>query len=344
MSGRRQHSVSVGHDAFLDIVANLVGILIILVVVLGAQSQAVIREANEKKQEVVDPRSLTAGEQDMDALAMAATQAAAAQADSVRLENTIKVMDQKIEKRSEQRSILLALLSEAEAAWEDEKQKLDSQRLEAAEKDAAAGEIKTALSELEGERERLENSQTPVVAISHLPTPMAKTVFGKEIHLRLKDNRLSVVPIEQLTQEIRNDLRRMASGSNEGVMDAAIGPVRGYVARYVVSRRNELMRQGGGISRVASFQVMAASFDPLQEPHGAPIGKVLENEDFLAVELAGQVPGNTTVTVWVYPDSYGSFRKLKEKLYTMGYATAARPLEFGRSIIASPSGSKSAAQ
>ena len=41
MSGRRRSIVELGHDAFLDIVANLVGILIILVVVLGTQTQRI---------------------------------------------------------------------------------------------------------------------------------------------------------------------------------------------------------------------------------------------------------------------------------------------------------------
>ena len=49
MSGRRRGSgVSVGHDAFLDIVANLVGILIILVVILGAKSQAIMSEVKPR--------------------------------------------------------------------------------------------------------------------------------------------------------------------------------------------------------------------------------------------------------------------------------------------------------
>ena len=41
---RRRTTLEMGHDAFLDIVANLVGILIILVVVLGSQSHSTMEE------------------------------------------------------------------------------------------------------------------------------------------------------------------------------------------------------------------------------------------------------------------------------------------------------------
>ena len=48
---RRRSTLELGHDAFLDIVANLVGILIILVVVLGSQSTDVIEEIKEQIKE-----------------------------------------------------------------------------------------------------------------------------------------------------------------------------------------------------------------------------------------------------------------------------------------------------
>jgi multidrug efflux pump subunit AcrA (membrane-fusion protein) len=348
--GRRSESVSVGHDAFLDIVANLVGILIILVVVLGAQSQAVLREAKESPDESetivtpVDPLKRAAGEDDMQGLALAAARAAAAQADSMRLERTIKVLDAQINRQSERRAMMLAVLQQAETAWEKQQEQLDEERRAAIDAKTKADSLKESIAELAGEAQRLGQREPNVVAVSHLPTPMAKTVFGKELHFRLKDNRLSVVPLDALTEEIRNDLRRLAMGSRQGVMDAAIGPIRGYVARYVLNRSNELVSRDNRLAQMARLQVMAASFEPLEEPHGTPINTVLASENWLDVELASTRPEDTTITVWVYPDSFAAFRRLKERLYAKGYATAARPLEQGRPIIASASGSRSAAQ
>ena len=51
---RKRSGINVGHDAFLDIVANLVGILIILVVVLGSQSTEVIEETQSAESKIAE--------------------------------------------------------------------------------------------------------------------------------------------------------------------------------------------------------------------------------------------------------------------------------------------------
>ncbi|MEM6473760.1 MAG: hypothetical protein AAF802_29645 [Planctomycetota bacterium] len=336
---RRRDGVSVGHDAFLDIVANLVGILIILVVVLGAQSQGVLNQTDGEEasvaleDDVVDPDLMPAGESSLRELAVAAAKAASAQQDSIRLERSIKELDLEIARTSERRTVLLALLQEARSAWESEQDKLDSDKVAAAEKAAEVDKLEQELLQLAGQRSRLENATPQVIAISHLPTPIAKTVFGEEVYLRLKNNRLSIVPLERLTEEIKRDFQRTSGGSRSGVSDAAVGPVQGFVARYVMNRRNELVSDGSAVARMTRAQVLMASFEPLEEPFGDPIEDVLANDDWLDVALAGYQPGITTVTIAVYPDSYASFRKLKERIYSKGYATAGRPIVDGRPII-----------
>ena len=177
MKRRRSSSVSAGHDAFLDIVANLVGILIILVVVLGAQSQATLREARDRAETEVDPSRLAAKDEDLSELALTATRAAAAQADSIRLEKTIKVLDAQIAKQSDQRTALMLLLEEAKAAWEEDQLQLDEEQRLAAERDAEASRLNKQLAEARSAAERLSNVETPTSAVEHLPTPMAKTVL-----------------------------------------------------------------------------------------------------------------------------------------------------------------------
>ena len=52
-------------------------------------------------------------------------------------------------------------------------------------------------------------------------------------------------------------------------------------------------------------------------------------------------PRQYTITVWTYEDSFAEYRRLKKELYSLGYAVAARPIELGMPIGASPTGSKS---
>lgn len=343
---KKRAKLELGHDAFLDIVANLVGILIILVVVLGAQSTAAIEEIQEQVQEddVAEVESKYASDDQLAELAQHSMRAASAQADSDRFERRIKEYDQQIELRRMQRGALLDLLAQAEAAWEEEKQKLDEKKLAAAKRQTEWEQAEEKLASLRGQRERLENEPENVVAVQHLPTPMAKTVFGEEIHFRLKDNRLSIVPVEKLLDEIRRDFQRVAPSSREGLMNAAVGPIQGFVARYQMSKNRQMVSQGGQVKMATRIQLVGMTVEPLQEPHGQPIQEVISNRQQLDVELAGRDPDKTTITVWVYPDSFAAFRRLKEHLYGRGYATAARPLPMDRPISGGPQGTRSNAQ
>lgn len=342
---RKRTVLELGHDAFLDIVANLVGILIILVVVLGAQSTAMIEEI---KGQIQDEASLhddsTATDEQLAKLSQQAMRAASAQADSNRFEALIKKYDHELDFKRQQRGVILDLLSEAQAAWEEKKQELDREATEAARRHTELKRAEQELQKLAGERKRLEEQPEPVIAVQHLPTPMAKTVFGDELHFRLKDNRLSVVPIDRLLDEIRKDFERIVSSSRNGEMEAAVGPVRGYIARYRMDKNRGMVARGGQVQMATRIQLVGMSVEPLEEPHGQPIQQVLANQSELDVELAGRDPGSTTITVWVYPDSFAAFRRLKEHLYARGFATAARPLPMDHLISGGPDGTRSRAQ
>src|SRR6056297_559356 len=111
-SKRKRSTVELGHDSFLDIVANLVGILIILVVVLGTQSQQVIEHVRrEMESDQRDAAVSVATEDQMTQLAAFSMRAASAQADSQRFERRIKQYDHELEIKSRQRGLLLDLLS-----------------------------------------------------------------------------------------------------------------------------------------------------------------------------------------------------------------------------------------
>ncbi|MCC9642105.1 hypothetical protein LOC71_07455 [Rhodopirellula sp. JC740] len=356
MSRRKRATLELGHDAFLDIVANLVGILIILVVVLGTQTQRITRaltspdEIAQKPGELVQPEAVIpnmptlATESQISELAQTAMQAAAAQRESNRLEKMIVRYDAELEVAKRERGALLDLLTLAEEAWAEKQKSLDEQKVRAAKLGSEMQEVSSQLAELAGTKERLENQELPVVAVEHLPTPMAKTVFGDEIHLRLKNNRLSVVPIEPLLEAIKEDFGRVIRGSRNGRSSSAVGPIRGYVAHYAMDKSTGRITQSGKTGMGTRVQLAGMVIEPLEEPHGQPIDQVLTTSRLLDVELAGRDPSKTTITVWVYPESFASFRSLKEHLYRRGFATAARPLPADRAITGGPSGSRSQAQ
>ncbi len=334
---KKRSTLEMGQDAFLDIVANLVGVLIILVVVLGTQSQKAIHRVDEVAK--VD----VASDEQLSVLGSQAERVVSAQIDSDRLEKTIREFDVEIAKRNQQRAILIDLLAEAKLAWEDKKKELDVDATEIAAKKIEVDRIESELQQLAGERERIESEPEPVIAVEHLPTPMAKTVFGDELHFRLKNNLVSVVPIDRLADATISEMKRSVQGSREGRVDTAIGPVRGYVAKVEMDRAHQMMSPNGRVG-TTRIEMVAMMIEPLKEPFGQPISNVIAGSSELDIELAGRDPARTTITVWVYPDSFAAFRQLKEYLYRKGFATAARPLPMDTPIGLSPRGSRSTAQ
>ncbi|MDB4477073.1 hypothetical protein N9018_02600 [Rhodopirellula sp.] len=341
---KKRTMLEMGHDAFLDIIANLVGILIILVVILGAQSTAVIEEIQDQVEDEYLDESKFASEAQISELATYSMRAASAQADSSRLEDTIREYDSTISRRKQQRALMLDLLAQVETAWAEKKKDFDEQAIKETQRVTEFKSAQKELEQLAGTRKHLENQPAPVIAIDHLPTPMAKTVFGDEIHFRLKGDRLSIVPIKQLLDEIKRDFERMAAGARNGQTEAAVGPIRGFVARYRMDKDREMISRGGQLQMATRIQLTGMTVEPLQTPHGQTLDQILSNSSELDVELAGRDPNTTTITVWVYPNSFATFRKLKEHLYARGFATAARPLPLGQEITGGPQGSRSRAQ
>jgi hypothetical protein len=92
------------------------------------------------------------------------------------------------------------------------------------------------------------------------------------------------------------------------------------------------------------IQLVRWELIPVTSELGEPVDQALAADADLKQRLQRSSPDATTVTVWTYPDSFGNFRTLKEALFELGYATAARPLPNGILIGGSPSGSRSAAQ
>ncbi|QDS96185.1 hypothetical protein FF011L_49930 [Roseimaritima multifibrata] len=335
MAGTRKRSnIELGHDAFLDIVANLVGILIILVVILGTRSQQVTEQL-QAESEVT--------ESDLAQLATATSRAEAARSAYFALESELKQTSLELKSRQLERDNLNDLLLIASEKWKSEQEKLDQESRKASQLIAAQSQLETELESVRGTRTQLEASESPVVSLEHLPTPMAKTVFGDEIHFRLKDNRLSVVPLDSLVEAIKRDFTRSINGQ-DGITNSRVGPIQGYIASYEMERARKTVSQGGRVGMATQIQLVGLTVEPIDEPYGQPMDKILAGQSVLDIELAGRVASQTTITVWVYPDSFASMRKLKELLYERGFPTAARPLPMGQPISGSPNGTRSSAQ
>ncbi len=70
-----------------------------------------------------------------------------------------------------------------------------------------------------------EEHKRPKIVLEHLPTPMAKTVFGKEMHIRLQRGQVTMVPWDQLIEMLKRQLPLAAQrNASRGVSKRRLAP------------------------------------------------------------------------------------------------------------------------
>ena len=119
----------------------------------------------------------------------------------------------------------------------------------------------------------------------------------------------------------------------------------GFGARYILRRgRRRRCRRGSAWPRSRSVELEKIYFVDAEPNLGEPLAEALQPGSEFRSRLASHKPQQTTVTIWVYPDSFDQFRALKAELFKLGYLTAGRPLPDGHPIGGSPDGSRSSAE
>lgn len=339
---RKSHSSESigGQDSFLDIVANLVGILIILVVVVGAQATSFKKVQvpdQDAEQEIVDKEL---------ALEHLLQQARRMTIDNHQLEQDI-VEEKRLAKqladerhaKMMQMELVRREIEKRTSDWNEfEKEVFDQQ--------ATISSLKQQLTRLQSKAEAWQADEvTRVEAIEHFPTPIVKTVFTDEIHFRMSGGRVSYVPMQPLIDEMKSQWKVVAenlSNSNQAI--ETVGPIDGYRLRYELRKRRSTRSTPNGnvqgeFIEFDHFVVLATN-----EQAGETLGQAFQSGSDFLKRLSDRQPERTTVSVWVYPDSYEDFMKLKRELHRQGFQIASWPLEHGRPISGGPRGFKTSAQ
>ena len=123
-----------------------------------------------------------------------------------------------------------------------------------------------------------------------------------------------------------------------------IGPAHGFTMNYLVRVDTlsglEETRVGHGGYRIS---LSHWDINPEPETKGETEEVALKKGSAFYQSIIGAAP-DTTLTFWVYPDSYQIYRKLQKFAHDHGFSVAGRPLPKGVPISGSPNGSKSAGQ
>ena len=337
MSRRRAEHEAPGKDSFLDVVANVVAILIILVMVVGSQAkQAAVAQQIAKRASTDNesPRIDTS----------------AAEAAATAVEVSVHDLDHKIQQQSlaaamkaKERERIQLLVTVAEQRLAEHRNQLDQT-------ERAKYDLQEQLIGSRGELAKLSAAtatltKPPPTVLQHLPTPMAKTVFGTEIHFRLLGGRLAYVPWDEMLAQLKADAPKHVDKLRDSPrVELSLPVVAGFGVRYILRRNEVQMQTRIGTATQSRVELEKLYFIDAEPNLGVPLAEALQPGSEFRSRIGERKPQNTTVTVWVYPDSFDQFRDLKAELFKLGYLTAGRPLPEGHPIGGAPDGSRSSAE
>ena len=346
--------ITTGQDSFLDIVANLVGILIILVVVVGAQASEswVKTEPNEEmlaKIESVETELAKAGDvvaklrinnEQQEEMIVKQNSLAAELTDQrhemlMLLEIAKREMEKKRQAREKARSEMLQLVDDQQA--EEERKQAEF----LAEKKELESELAATIREANAVTASSPKSKT----IDHYPNPIAKTVFTEEIHFRLAGGKISYVPMDELIGRMKSEWKLKAEKLQQVNRTVeTIGPIANFRMQYELSAEtiNERTRVGPVQRRTVKFQQF--NLQPTRRDLGEPVVDAISDGSQFRRLLSNREPRKTTVSVWVYPGSFTEHNELKSWLHENGFQMASWPLDHGRRISGGPNGFKTSAQ
>jgi hypothetical protein len=334
-------------DSFLDVIANLVGVIIILVMLVGAKAtRDVLKGANLPQQTTAAPTT-PADNSLPEELKQARSQALAAKSEVEKVSTRLVRIRQETAAYDAERVTLAMHRSVIEEDIALRRQQLDADKQKEFDVQRRIAQSQFKLDELTQEQLGLLSGPETVEELESVPTPLAREVDGETIHLRLKNGLVSIVPFNELLAEVQShaeDIGRRLQSSNQ-VVDT-FGPIDGYRVRMTVIRQADPNSLGGpraGQLQRSSYEQFAEIL-PTSESIGQNVEMALMPGGSLHQYLQDRRRRAPAVVIWLYSDSFDDFRVLKRTLWEMGFSMATRPLMPGTNIGASPHGTKAAAQ
>ncbi|HET6426065.1 MAG TPA: hypothetical protein VFG20_20410, partial [Planctomycetaceae bacterium] len=361
-------------DSFLDVVCNIVGVLIILLVMAGMRANqlpVVLPDEAASPQPAIPTESvspplmvevppeavpaerptipLPVEDEPLPPLEPPAEFVAAAESldDEIRsLNETVRAAKRKLTESHESLENLEQRLQTAKSLYERKATEAVAVEQQQAATTAALDSLRETIAQLQGQL-RESQAQPPAAGsqIEHRITPMSRVISGEERHFQLLHNRVAIVPMEKFKERLKDQVERkkdiMAKTRQH---HAQIGPIDGFLLKFIMQRDSlsavDELRNGPGMYRISivHFEI---------EPQPELVTETAEQALTPGSRFYGallEAPADTTMTFWVYPDSFDIYGKLRALCHSENFLVAGRPLPEGVPIAGSPSGSRSSGQ
>ena len=210
---------------------------------------------------------------------------------------------------------------------------------------ARGGFLRAERDRLKAELGNVSRAPRPKAKSLVEKNPVAKPAGGNEYHFEVRRDRVAFIDLDRLMELVKSDAQlRIRLSESSRVVDSKVGPVGAFSLEYILGRAmpngiEELMERHG-----INFDLRSWEIVPEYEGRGETYERTRQPISQYALTINRLSPSRATITMWVYPDGFALYRKLRDDLHERGYTVAARPLPEGMAIRGSPAGSVSAGQ
>lgn len=383
MSRRAQKpELEFGSDSFLDVVCNIVGILIILIVVVGVkvdrQPKLTEQAEADASQRGVDQGQLLAERQRALELLRRDEQETNEQLQTLQTDDTqsqlliqqtmeaqelarqqLESEQQQAERRRKQAADLEADQNAMAARVAALQKSLNDKSRDALKVGQMLARVSTSEQEIDAQLraavvetqklqevlESTEQAAQPTARMQHRLSPVTKPAENEELHFRINNGRISEIPLEELLNRLKEQvLARRSTVMRFNQFDGTVGPVQGYLMTYTVEKEgpSTLEALQNGDGRTR-VNVTRWKIEPDTSLVDETFDQAVRPGSRYRQRIETAMP-DTVVTMWIYPDSFSGFASLREIAHGLQLRVAARPLPAGTPIVGSPGGSRSTAQ
>ena len=191
-------------------------------------------------------------------------------------------------------------------------------------------ELKARLAEVERRIAELKASPSPK-KVHRYPTPVSQTVQSEEILFEIRGNRVTAIDLGSMVEEIQQVMKEAGDElRTRWSIERRTAPAGAFRLKYTIERERPL-----GLLGRSEFPDDRGSFrygltgwevEPMDPARGEAVEKALAAGSNFRNIIDHLDPQVTAITLCVYPDSFDAYRRIRDHLHGKELVVAGRPL------------------
>ncbi len=350
---RRQpeRAILFSFDSFLDLVANVIGIVVRLILVAwvgsrvykGPQMPPPPPMPEVQVAAFVPPPADEASGREVQRL-----QAELARSRQVTLEalRTREASRQAREQAERQTAQLKQQREELQRKQPDLASTLATQKQADVETAQSVRQLRERHASLQSDLEALKKAPRETKQLAYR-SPVSAAVQTEEVFFECHQGRVTLIDVATLLDDVRAHMQENGKQlRSTWTVQETTRPQGAFRLRYTLERERGLLEGTGQPNNDGAYRYGLSRWvvEPVKDDRGEPADAALKaGSDFRKI-VDRLDPKQVVVTLWVYPDSFGVYRKLRDYLHDRAVVVAGRPLPEGVAIASSRSGSTSRGQ